>query len=154
MNRLMDRISYFRREVMLVWAVVFVPLMLFVDEFYFWVLLLGLVIIALLTQRVEEKLTQQLTGLLNAGMPVADALERLGVYRPFFKTRVARLAEEVRNGVAFHEVCKSDSRMFSPRFARLAEEAETHHDLPGLAKVYMDYWDRERFTLARAIEAD
>jgi len=152
MNRLMDRISYFRREVMVAWAVVFVPLVLLVDEVYFWVLLLGIVALALLTQRVEERLTQQLTGLLNAGMPTADALERLGVYRPFFKTRMQRLAEDLRNGVPFHEVCKSDRRLFSPRFARLAETAETHNDLAGLAKVYMDYYDRERFTLSRAVE--
>lgn len=100
--------------------------------------------------RGSIKLISELMALLNTGYTLTESLELLGHYQPRYKKRLARIANDVRNGSGFAEACKRRLRFFPSILIRVIKEGETRGALPLFLKTYLDYYDLES-SFSRAI---
>jgi len=137
-NRYIDILSNYRKWV--IWSMFGLCILSIVAAFTPLIFLLLILSFLIPKGRGSAKLVSELMALLNTGYTLTDSLELLGQYQPQYKKRLARIANDVRNGSSFAEACKRRPRVFPAILIRAIAEGEKRGALPLFLKTYVDYY--------------
>ena len=138
-NRYIDILSKYRKWV--IWSMFGLCILSIVALFTPLIFLLLILSFWIPKDRGSVKLVSELMALLNTGYTLTESFELLGQYQPQYKKRLARIANDVRNGSSFAEACKRRPRVFPAILIRVITEGEKRVALPRFLKTYVEYYD-------------